>query len=135
MPSRKSAAKSKRKAPPYPFLLEALAPLEPEVRPMFSGFAVYLGDKIVAMLRDSPKGPEDNGVWLVLSDTVSPDDPSLRHDFPSLRRIKLLGGKISHWLLVPADADSFETESLHVCDLLFARDPRLGRIPKSRQSR
>lgn len=130
----KSAAPPKRKSRPYPFLLEALAPLHPEVRPMFSGFAVYLGDKIVAMLRDSPKIPEDNGVWLVLSDTVAPDDPDLRREFPSLRTIGILGGKIGHWLLVPADGADFESESLHVCELLLFRDPRLGRIPKSRQA-
>ena len=51
-------------------IVEALAPLEPEVRPMFSGFAVYVGEKIVLMLRDSPKQPEDNGVWLVFSEAA-----------------------------------------------------------------
>jgi hypothetical protein len=39
-------AKPKRRSAPYPFIIEALAPLEPEVRPMFSGFAVYVGEKI-----------------------------------------------------------------------------------------
>jgi hypothetical protein len=42
-----------------------------EVRPMFSGFAVYVGDKIVLMLRDSPKHPEDNGAWLVFSERAN----------------------------------------------------------------
>ena len=130
----KPAAPPKRKSPPYPFLLEALAPLHPEVRPMFSGFAVYIADKIVAMLRDSPKATEDNGLWLVLSDIADPSDPGLRRELPSLRTIKLLGGKIGHWLLIPADGPDFESEALRVCDLLLARDPRLGRIPKSRQS-
>ncbi len=137
MPRRtpKSAAHPpNRKSPPNPIHLEALAPLQPEVRPMFSGFAVYLADKLVAMLRDSPKAPEDNGLWLVLADTADPSDPNLRREFPSLRTIKLLAGKIGHWLLVPADGPDFEAESLRVCELLLARDPRLGRIPKSRQA-
>jgi hypothetical protein len=125
----------KRKSPPYSFLLEALAPLAPEVRPMFSGYAVYIGDKIVAMLRDSPKVPEDNGVWLVFAETPDLADRKLRKEFPSLRPIKILGGKIAHWLLIPADSPTFETESLHACDLLLARDPRLGRIPESRRKR
>ncbi len=125
----------KRKSPPYPFLLEALAPLDPEVRPMFSGYAVYLGDKIVAMLRDSPKLPEDNGVWLVFAATPDAGDPALRREFPSLRPIRLLYGKIAHWLLIPADSPTFETESLYACDLLLARDPRLGRIPESRRAK
>jgi hypothetical protein len=102
---------------------------------MFSGFAVYIADKIVAMLRDSPKAPEDNGLWLVLSETTDPGDLGLRRELPSLRTIGILGGKISHWLLVPADGPDFEAESLHVCELLLARDPRIGRIPESRKAR
>jgi hypothetical protein len=124
---------SKRKSPPYPFVLEALAPLQPEVRPMFSGYAVYLGDKIVCMLRDRPTYPEDNGLWLVFSETADMKHNNIRKDFPSLRPIGRLGGVIAHWHLVPADSPNFESEALHVCDLLLRHDPRLGRIPKSRQ--
>jgi hypothetical protein len=128
-------AKPKRRSAPYPFILEALAPLEPEVRPMFSGFAVYVGDKIVLMLRDSPKHPEDNGAWLVFSETANLNDPGIRGDFPSLRSIGLLGGKIGHWRLIPADSPTFEPETQHVCELLLKHDPRLGRVPQSRQNR
>ncbi|MFC5860820.1 TfoX/Sxy family protein [Acidicapsa dinghuensis] len=132
---RKPTATKKRKSPPYPFLTEALAPLDPEIRPMFSGYAVYIGDKIVCMLRDSAKATEDNGLWLVLSESTDPADPSLRKEFPSLRRIVLLGDKISHWLLIPADGPDFETESLHACDLIRRHDARIGRIPESRKSK
>jgi hypothetical protein len=119
--------------PPYAFVLEALAPLDPEVRRMFSGFAVYIGDRIVCMLRDHIRSPQDNGLWLVLSETAHPDDPQLRREFPSLRSIELLGDKIGHWLLLPSDGPDFEREALHACDLLIRRDPRLGRVPKSRR--
>jgi hypothetical protein len=122
-----------KQKPPHAFVLDALAPLHPEVRRMFSGFAVYIGDRLVCMLRDHPKSPRDNGVWLVLSDTVNPADPSLLREFPSLRSIELLAGKIGHWLLVPVDGPAFETEALHACDLLLRHDPRLGRIPASRR--
>jgi hypothetical protein len=125
----------KRRSAPYPFLLEALAPLEPEVRPMFSGFAVYVGEKIVLMLRDSLKQPKDNGLWLVFSDTANLADPGIRQDFPSLRLIDLLGGKIGHWRLIPADSSTFESEALHACELLLKHDVRFGRIPQSRQTR
>jgi hypothetical protein len=128
-------AKHKRRSAPYPFIVEALAPLEPEVRPMFSGFAVYIGEKIMLMLRDSPKQPEDNGIWLVFSETANLADPGIRQDFPSLRLIKLLGGKIAHWRLIPADSATFESEALHACELLLKHDVRLGRIPQSRQIR
>ena len=128
-------AKPKRKSAPYPFILEALAPLEPEVRPMFSGFAVYVGNKIVLMLRDSLKNPEDNGAWLVFSETADLADPGIRRDFPSIRLIGLLGGKIGHWRLIPADSPTFESEALYACELLLKRDPRFGRVPQSRQTR
>jgi hypothetical protein len=125
-------AKPKQK-PPHAFVLDAIMPLNPEVRRMFSGFAVYLGDRIVCMLRDHPKSPQDNGVWLVLSDSADPKDPELRREFPSIRSIELLRNKIGHWLLIPSDSPSFEAEALHACDLLLRHDPRLGRIPKSRR--
>jgi len=108
-------------------------PLHPEVRRMFSGFAVYLGDLLVCMLRNHLKSPQDNGFWLVLSETTHPDDPNLRREFPSLRSIELLGDKIGHWLLIPSDGPDFETEALHACELLLRHDSRLGRIPASRR--
>jgi len=125
-------AKPKKKSP-HAFVIEALMPLNPEVRRMFSGFAVYLGDRIVCMLRDHPKSPRDNGVWIVLSGDTNPADPELRRDFPSIRSIELLRKKIGHWLLIPSDSPSFEAEALHACDLLLHNDPRFGRIPKSRK--
>ncbi len=127
-----SNARTKPK-PPFPFVLEALAPLRPEVRRMFSGFAVYVGDRIVCMLRDHAKSPQDNGLWLVLAEGVDPSDKSLRRDFPSLRKIELLGGKIGHWLLIPAGGEDFEAEAERACGLLLRRDPRLGRVPQSRK--
>jgi hypothetical protein len=126
-------AAKRRQAPPHAFVVEALAPLNPEVRRLFSGFAVYLGDRIVCMLRDHQKSPQDNGVWLVLSDGTNPADSELRSEFPSIRTIDLLGNKIRHWLLIPSDSVTFETEVLHACDLLLKHDPRLGRIPESRR--
>lgn len=124
--------KAKQKIP-HAFVVEALASLNPEVRRMFSGFAVYLGDRIVCMLRDHAKSPQDNGVWLVLSESTTPADRTLLRDFPSIRSIDLLGGKIGHWLLIPSDSPSFESEALRACELLLQGDKRLGRIPKSRR--
>jgi hypothetical protein len=125
-------AKPKQKTP-HAFVVEALAPLRPEVRRMFSGFAVYLGDRIVCMLRDHQKSSRDNGVWLVLAEGTDPADRPFRREFPSIRSIELLGDKIGHWLLIPSDSDSFEAEAMHACDLLLRHDTRIGRVPKSRR--
>ena len=134
-PSLMPAKPAKRKSPPYLFILEALEPLAPEVRPMFSGYAVYVQNKIVFMLRDSAKQPEDNGLWVVFADVseASHAPGALRHAFPSIRPIKALGGKIHHWLLIPADSPHFEADSLRACEFALARDPRLGRIPDTRK--
>lgn len=126
------STKPQRKLP-HGFILDALAPLNPEVRRMFSGYGVYVENRIVLILRDHPRSPQDNGVWLVLSESADPADPQLRREFPSLRRIELLGNKIGHWLLIPSDSPGFETEATHACDLLLRHDPRLGRIPASRR--
>jgi hypothetical protein len=119
--------------PPHLFVLEALAPLNPEVHRIFSGFGVYAGNRLLLMLRDHAKFPHDNGLWLVLSEGVNPADASLRRDFPSIRPIQMLGNKIGHWLLIPSDSDDFEETALHACDLILRHDPRFGRIPQSRR--
>jgi hypothetical protein len=118
---------------PHGFVLEALAALRPEVRRMFSGFAVYSGDRLVLMLRDAVKFPEDNGVWVVLAEGTDPADAGLRRELPSLRGIELLGGKIRHWLLIPSDGADFEKEAMDVCELILRGDARLGRVPQSRR--
>jgi hypothetical protein len=87
------------------------------------------------MLRDSPKQPKDNGVWLVFSESANLDDPGIRREFPSLLPIGLLGGKIAHWRLIPANSPTFESEALHACELLLKHDARFGRVPQSRQTR
>ena len=124
--------KTKRKVP-HAFVLDALAPLDPEVRRMFSGFAVYGGERLLMILRDHVKSPRDNGVWLVLSEGTDPADESLRRDFPSIRDIELLGTKIKHWLLIPSDDTEFETLALLACDLIVRRDSRLSRVPQTRR--
>ena len=131
-------ARPARKKPlPFPFILDALAPLSPEVRPMFGGHAIYIAEKVVFMLRDNHKSPQDNGLWIVFGEDFDPatDLTALRKEFPSLRSIELLGGAIKHWFLLPADSANFETETLEACERVLARDARFGRIPQSRKSR
>ena len=119
-----------RKPVPYPFVLDALADLPTETRPMFGCLAVYLGEKIVLILRDRPKGRKDNGVWLA---TTEKHHASLRDEFPHMRSVQLLDGRITGWQVLPADAPDFETAALRACELITARDPRIGKVPKSRR--
>src|SRR5574338_947973 len=123
-------ALKQRKAAPYQFVLDALAELDPFTRPMFGCLAIYVGDKIVLILRDRPVHPEDNGVWLA---TTRDHHDSLRREFPSTRTITLLGGSVTNWQVLPASAPDFEQSALHACELVIGGDPRIGRIPGSKR--
>jgi hypothetical protein len=142
MPRTRSTAKSipadelfrakPRKAPPHAFVLDALAELEPHTRPMFGCLAIYVGEKIVLILRDKPKYEEDNGVWLC---TTQEHHASLRREFPNMRSVALLGGKITSWQILPVDAFDFEESALRACELVMQRDPRIGKVPGGRKSK
>ena len=119
-----------RKKVPHEFVLEALAELSPWTRPMFGCTAVYIEDKIVLVLREKPGPSPDNGVWLA---TTVEHHESLRHEFPNMRSIKVLGKKVTGWQVLPADAPDFEEAAMHACELVLARDPRIGKVPKSRK--
>jgi hypothetical protein len=121
----------KRKPVPHQFVLDALATLEPETRPMFGCLAVYIEDKIVLILRDKSSIPRDNGVWLA---TTQEYHESLRREFPNMRSIEILGKEITGWQVLPADAADFEESALRACELVMARDPRIGKVPKSRRT-
>ncbi|HZT04470.1 MAG TPA: hypothetical protein VFA39_19640 [Steroidobacteraceae bacterium] len=116
---------------PHEFVLDEIAPLSPTTRPMFGCLAVYVEDKIVLILRDKRAAPADNGVWLA---TTAEHHESLRREFPQMRSIRVLGGKPTQWQLLPADDPDFETAALRACKLIRARDPRIGKVPKTRSS-
>jgi hypothetical protein len=129
-------AVKRRKAVPFEFVLDALSELEPVTRPMFGCLAIYVGRKIVLILRDKAadkavRGP-DNGVWLA---TTMEHHESLRREFPNMRSIGLLGKAVTGWQILPSDAPDFEESAQRACELVIARDPRIGKIPKSKKPR
>jgi hypothetical protein len=120
-----------RKTVPYEFVLEALAELAPRTRPMFGCLAVYVGEKIVVILRDKQPAGADNGVWLA---TTMQHHESLRQEFPSMRSISVFGTEVTGWQVLPADAADFEMSAQRACELILARDPRIGKVPKKRST-
>jgi len=119
-----------RKAVPHEFVLDAVAHLSPATRPMFGCLAVYVQEKIVLILRDKPNETADNGVWLA---TTTEHHESLRRDFPNMRSVRILGKEITGWQVLPSDAPDFEEAALRACELIAARDPRIGKVPKSKR--
>ncbi len=120
-----------RKAPPHEFVLDAIAELSPRTRPMFGCLAVYVGEKIVLVLRDTPSEQQDNGVWLA---TTEEHHASLRREFPNMRSIRVLSKDVTSWQILPADSPDFEEAALHACELVMARDPRIGKVPGARRA-
>lgn len=111
---------------PHPFVLDALEPASPVTRPMFGCLAVYVKEQIVLILRDHRDHPADNGVWLA----TGPDHhDSLRREFPHMRSIQLFGTPVTSWQVLPVDAADFEASAMRACELVLARDPRIGRVP------
>ena len=119
------------KAVPHEFVLDAIAALSPQTRPMFGCLAVYIQEKIVLILRDKRDKTADNGVWLA---TTEEHHESLRREFPNMRSIRVLGKKVKGWQVLPADAPDFEQSSLRACELIVARDPRIGKLPGARRA-
>lgn len=113
---------------PFDFVIEQLERLNPTIRPMFGCFALYVGEKIMVMLRNRGDHEDDNGVWIA---TAEEHHESLRKILPSMRPINVLG-KISKWQNIPVDSDDFEESVMKVCQLILKRDERIGAIPKSR---
>lgn len=119
-------AVKRRKTVPYEFVLDALASLSPETHAMFGCLAVYIEDKIVFVLRDKAQDTVDNGVWLA---TTHEHHQSLRRQFPNMRSIQVFRKKATGWQLLPADARDFEEAALRACELVLAKDPRIGKVP------
>ena len=122
---------SRRKPVPHAFVLDAILSLSPEIRPMFGCTAVYVRDKIVLILRDRTDETADNGVWLA---TTAQHHASLRREFPNMRSLKEFGKRVTDWQVLPADAPDFEEAALRACELIIARDPRIGKVPLSRST-
>jgi hypothetical protein len=120
----------RRKTIPHEFVLDAIAALAPRTRPMFGCLAVYVGDKIVLILRDRRDATADNGVWLA---TTEEHHESLRREFPNMRSIQEFGKKVIGWQVLPADAPDFEEAALRASELIVGGDRRIGKVPGARR--
>ena len=120
-----------KKRPPYEFVLDALADVSPRTNPMFGCLAVYVEEKIVLVLREKPGPSPDNGVWLA---TTIEHHESLKRDFPNMRSIEVFGKEVTGWQVLPADTSDFEEAAMRACEMVIARDPRIGKVPKPRRT-
>lgn len=122
----------KKKSLPFEFVLEELAAypkLRITVKPMFGLYGVYSGEKIVFILRDKIKDPEDNGVWIA---TTAEHHESLRKDLPIMRSLSEFGDEPTGWQVLSVQDPKFESNVFTACELVANNDPRIGKIPKSK---
>ncbi len=111
---------------PFDFVLDELAAMSPTTRPMFGCTAVYVGERIVMILRKKADDAHDSGVWLA---TIEAHHASLRDELPSMRSIAVFGSKITGWQNLPEESDDFEESVLRACALVRAGDLRIGKVP------
>ena len=119
-----------KKSIPFDFAIENLYSLKPFVRPMFGAHAIYIGPKMVLILRN--KNDIDSGVWIA---TTQEHHASLKKIFKNMRSIELFGGKISSWQLLPMEADDFEKSVNKACELILKNDERIGKIPQEKKKK
>ena len=116
---------------PFEFVVEAIETRSPWVRPMFGCFSVYVGDEIVLFLRERDDEIHTNGVWVA---TTPAHRESLAAEFFITRQTLREGEFGSKWLRLPSDHPRFEQDALRACELIVARDPRVGHPPSPRKS-
>ena len=115
---------------PFYFVLENLNKLQIEVKAFFGCHALYIGEKLILVLRNKKDYPSDNGVWL---GTEHQHHESLQQIFPNMRSIELFGKPPTTWQNLPLDAPDFEESVNLACDLILKNDPRIGKIPKKKK--
>lgn len=115
---------------PFDFVLEELAGLKPRTKPMFGCESVYVGDKIVFILRQKESAPQDNGVWLA---TTADHHEALQGFFPNMRSITVFGPGVTGWQILPADAEDFEESVYKACALVKRNSPWIGKVPAARK--
>ncbi|WP_413288776.1 hypothetical protein [Bdellovibrio sp. HCB337] len=118
-----------KKPIPFDFVLHEIESANPHTKPMFGAYGVYIGNKMVFILREREKSPEDNGVWLPV---VEGFHEELQKIFPSMRSLAMFGPGPTGWQVLPVDAEDFEEAVLKACELVLQDDPRIGTTPKIR---
>ena len=110
---------------PFDFVFDYL-PTGMTVKKMFGMHYIYLGKRIMLILRKSNKEPELNGVWVA---TSKAHHQSLKSSIPELGSFIMNGDeRHGNWLLLQDDAEDFEGAAIKVCELIAHGDPTIGKV-------
>ena len=112
------------KSAPFDFVFDYL-PTGITLKKMFGMQYIYLGKRIMLILRKSAKQPEWNGIWVA---TSREHHEGLKNNIPELGHFFMDGDdRHSNWLLIPDNAEDFEGAAIKVCELIAHGDARIGR--------
>lgn len=96
-------------------------------KPMFGCTAVYVGEKIVLILREKEPHDQDCGIWIA---TTVEHHESLKNELPGMRSIKVFESEgPTGWQVLRSSSPDFEEEALKACELILEGDERIGKIP------
>jgi len=116
------------KSAPFDFVFDYL-PTGITVKKMFGMYYIYLGKRIMLILRRSDKQPEWNGVWVA---TSTEHHESLKNNIPELGAFFFEGDdRHSNWLLLQDNVEDFEGAVIKVCELIARGDASIGRETKA----
>ena len=104
------------------------------VKPFFGCYGVYVGNKIMLILRERKDHTEVNGVWIA---TSHEHHESLRKTFPSMHSVTILndGNGETGWQMIPVSAPDFESSVIELCQLIRRGDQRIGKVPKKKKGK
>ena len=114
---------------PFPFVLAELYSIRPTIKRMFGFTSLYLDDKLLCSLRDSPKQTGSNGMWLY---TTTEHVDSLGREFPQLPKRQLWRSRHGDkaWVILASRLEDFEEYAFRACELILKGDKRIGRITR-----
>lgn len=118
-----------KKSPPFEFILEALGNAVTNIKPMFGAYGIYQNEKILMILRKKEKYDNDTGMWLGIPDEFVPE---IKKEIPELRDLEMFGTGPTAWQVLGEDLENFESVAMKICDLILAKDLRIGRTPKNK---
>jgi len=115
-------AKNSRKIA-YDFVLDALHDLGPTTRAMFGSTAVYLGERVVFILRK--KGDSDDGVWVAFDEDRVRDAIAALPNLTPIQRLP----NVRSWRKLAENHPDFEDDVLEACRIAADPGGPLGKIP------
>ncbi|MDB5154737.1 MAG: hypothetical protein JWR54_3488 [Mucilaginibacter sp.] len=110
---------------PYEFVFDYL-PANIIVKKMFGMHYIYLGKRIMFILRKQDAQSELNGIWIA---TSKEHHPSLKKDIRELGSFFIdKEERHGNWLFLPDDTEDFEQPAIKVCEMISHGDPRIGKL-------